>query len=113
MQEYVKDDGFVWFDPKVDKDNESLWRDIIIPGEMKFFLLKRSQHLFSHLEHKSTPFTTETMKQKFDWSKSTEKAEEVIKSIYDNKEDAELTENMKLILTNCVQISPPKRPIQK
>ena len=98
---------------KLDKDNESLWRVITIPGEMKFFLLERNQLHFGQLEHKSTPFTTATMKQKFDWNTSTEKAEEVLKGTYDDKEDVELTENMKLILTNCVQIAPPKRPIQK
>ena len=49
------------------------------------------------------------MQQKFDWNTSTEEAEEVLKGKYDNKEDTELTEIMKLVLTNCVKISPPKK----
>ena len=60
-------------------------------------------------EHKSIPFTTETMQQKFYWNASTEEAEEVLNGTYDSNEDAELTELMKLVLTNCVQISPPKK----
>ena len=49
------------------------------------------------------------MKQKFDWNLSTEEVEKVLKGTYDNEEDAELTEIMKLVLTNCVETSPPKK----
>ena len=49
------------------------------------------------------------MKQKFDWNTSTVEAEEVLKGTYNNTEDAELTEIIKLILTNSVQIAPPKK----
>ena len=49
------------------------------------------------------------MKQKFDWNTSTDDAEAVLNDTYDNDEDAELTEIMKLILTNCVEITPPKK----
>ena len=40
-------------------------------------------------------------------------AEEVLNGTYDTEEDAELTEVMKLILTNCVEIALPKSPHQK
>ena len=70
--------------------------------------MKQNQLHFGQSEHESTPFTTKTMRQKFDWNASTEEAEEVLKGTYDNKEDAELTEIMKLVLTNCVKISPLK-----
>ena len=43
------------------------------------------------------------MQQKFDWNTSTEETEEVLNGTYDSNEDAELTEIMKLELTNCVQ----------
>ena len=49
------------------------------------------------------------MKKKFDWNTSTDEAEAVLNGTYDTKEDAELTEIMKLILTNCVEIAPPKK----
>ena len=49
------------------------------------------------------------MQQKFDWNTSTEKVEEELKGTYDGSEDVELTEIMKLVLTNCVQISPLKK----
>ena len=48
------------------------------------------------------------MKQKFDWNISTEEIEEVLKGTYNNQEDADLTEIMELILTNCVQTAPSK-----
>ena len=110
MEEYVKDAECKQIDPKqVDKDDNSVWRVITIPEEIELFLLKWNQLHFGQSEHESTPFIIETMQQKFDWNIFTEEAEEVLKGTYDNKEDAELTEIMKLVLTNCVQISPPKK----
>ena len=49
------------------------------------------------------------MKKKFDWSTSTKEAEEVLNGTYNTEDDPELTEIMKLILTNCVEIAPPKK----
>ena len=48
------------------------------------------------------------MQQKFDWNTSTEEAEEVLKGTYNGNEDEELTEIMKLVLINCIQIAPQK-----
>ena len=110
MEVYIEDAEFGWIDPKkVDKDNDPLWRVITVPEEMELFVVKRNQLHFRQSEHVSTPFTTETTKQKYDWNKSTEEAEETLKGIYDNKEDAKLTEIMKVVLTNCVQTAPPKK----
>ena len=107
MEEYVEDAEFKWVDPKqVDKDDESLWRVISVSEGIEFFLLNRNQLHFGQSEHESTPFTTETMQQKFNWNKSTEEAEAVLKGTYDGSEDEELTEIMKIVLTNCVQIAP-------
>ena len=53
------------------------------------------------------------MKQKFDWNTSTDEAEAVLNGTYESAEDAELTETMKLILTNCVEIAPPKKSTQE
>ena len=109
MQEYVEDAEFKWEDPKqVVKDDESLWRVITVPEDIEFFLLERNQLHFGQLEHESTPFTTETMQQKFDRNTSTEEAEEVLKGTNNCGKDKELTEIMKLVHTNCVQIAPPK-----
>ena len=73
MQEYEEDAEFKWEDPKqIDKDDESLWRMITAPEEIEFFLLKQNQLHFGQSEHEATPFTTETMQQKFDWNTSTE-----------------------------------------
>ena len=71
--------------------------------------MKLNQLHFGQSEHEATPFTTESMKQKFDWSKSTDEAEAVLNGTYDNEKDEELTEIMKLILTNCVEIAPSKK----
>ena len=48
------------------------------------------------------------MKQKFDWNMSTDEVEAVLNGTYDNEEYAELTEIVKLVLTNYVQIAPSK-----
>ena len=109
MAEYKEDDEFRWIDPtQVDKDDEYLWRVITVPAEIEFFLLKRNQFYFGQSEHEATPFTTESMEKKFDWSTSTKEEEDVLNGTYNTAEDAELTEIMKLILTNCVEIAPPK-----
>ena len=92
MKEYETDDEFAWEDPKkVDKKDESLWRVITVPEEIEFFLLKRNQMHFGQSEHEATPFTTESMKKKFDWSTSTEEADEVLQGIYKDEEEEELT----------------------
>ena len=103
MEEYEEDDEFNLIDPKkVDKDNESLWRIITIPAEVEFFLLKQNQLHFGQSKYKSTPFTTKSMRQKFNWNTPTEEAEEGPEGAYDDVEDTELTEIMKLVLNNCV-----------
>ena len=110
MAEYEEDDEFRWINPKkVNKDDESLWRVITVPAEIEFLLLKRNQLHFGQSEHEATPFTTELMKKKFDWNTSTDEAEAVLNGTYNTEEDAELTEIMKLILTNCVEIALPKK----
>lgn len=73
-----------------------------------FFLNKKQLH-FGQSELESTSFATETLKQKFDWKASTEEAEGVLKGTYNSKEDTEWTKTMKLVLTNCVQISATKK----
>ena len=42
------------------------------------------------------------MKQKFNWNASTEEAEEVLESVYEDDENAELNEIMKLVPNNCL-----------
>ena len=88
-----------------DKDNGSLWRTITVPAETEFFLLKRNQLHFGQSEHESAPFTMELMNKKSDCNTSTERVEEVLKGTYDNDGDAKLTDIMKLVLTNYVQIT--------
>ena len=52
------------------------------------------------------------MKTKFDWSTSTEEAEEILQGIYEDDEEEALTEIMKLVLKNCVQIAPQKANLE-
>ena len=109
MQEYVEDAEFKWKDPKqVDKGDAYLWKVITVPEEIEFYLLKQNQLHVGQSEHESIPFITETMQQKFDWNTTTEEAEKFLKGTYDGSKDEELTEIMKLVLANCVQIAPPK-----
>ena len=110
MAKYKEDDEFEWIDPKKkDKDDESQWRIITVPAEIEFFLLQWNQLHFGQPEHKGTPFTAEPMEKKLDWSTSTKEAEEVLNGTYNTEDDPELTEIIKLILTNFVKIAPPKK----
>ena len=109
MKEYEDDDKFKWIDSKkVDTDNIS-WRTIIIPVEIEFSLLKQNQLHFGQLEHEFTPFTTESTEQKFKRNASTDETEKVLEDAYKDDKDAELTEIMKLVPNNCVQIIPPEK----
>ena len=74
--------------------------------ELEFFLLKRNQLYFGQSEHEVTSFTIESMKQKLDWNTLTEVAKEVLQGIYDDSEEEELREMMKLVLKNFVKIAP-------
>ena len=87
---------------KIDKNNESLWRIIIVSAEMELFLLKQNQLHFGQSEHKSTSFTTGLTKQKFNWNTSTDESEEVLEGAYNEDRDAGLTKIMKLVINNCV-----------
>ena len=49
--------------------------------------MKQNQLHFGQSEHEATPFTTESMQQKFDWNMSTEEADEVLQGIYDDSEE--------------------------
>ena len=75
--------------------------------------MKRNQLHFGQFEHESTQFTTKSIKQKFNWNTSTKAAKEVLEGAYDNNEDAELTEILKLVLNNYVQITPSEKASQE
>ena len=60
---------------------------ITVSGKIEFFLLKRNQLHFGQSEHESTPFTTGTMQQKFDWNTLTEEKKEVLKGTFNGSED--------------------------
>ena len=52
-------------DPKKIKD-ESAWREVNCPKEIEFLLRLQNQRHFGQAE--GTPFTTPTMKKRFNWS---------------------------------------------
>ena len=58
-------------------NNNSTSRDRILS-------IETNQLHFGQSEYKSTPFTTESMKQKFNWNASTEKVEEALEGVYDD-----------------------------
>ena len=68
MKEYDKDDEFKWINPKkVNTNDTSFWKTITVRAEIEFYLLKRKQLFLGQSKHKQSPFTTEAMKQKFNW----------------------------------------------
>ena len=66
MEEYEEDDESTQIESKrVDKDNACFWQTMTVPAEIELYFLKYNQFHFGQSEHKSTPFTTESMKEKF------------------------------------------------
>ena len=62
-------------DPKtVDPNDNSKWRTVNCPDEIEFLLRLRNQRHFGQAETDGTQFTTERMKEGFDWAGSTDKA---------------------------------------
>ena len=86
-------------DPKKVKD-ESAWREVNCPKEIEFLLRLQNQRHFG--QAKGTPFTTPTMKKRFNWSASTVEAEMVLKGQY---LDPELDEIQKLFLDNLIRVT--------
>ena len=81
-------------DPKsVNPKDPSLWKVVNCPKEIEFYLRLRNQRHFGQAE--GTPFTTPSMKQKFNWSASTNEAELVLEGNY---KDDELTEIQRMLL---------------
>ena len=110
MEEYEEDAEFKWIGlKKVDKNDVSLWRTFTVPEGINFYLLKRNQLHFGQSEQENTPFTTETMKRKFNWNVSTKEAEDVLKGEYEDDENKELNKVMQLVLKNCIRIVPMEK----
>ena len=79
MAEYDENIEYTLIDPKkIDKNDPSLWRQINCPTEIEFYLRLRNQRHFGQAETDKTPFTTDEMKEEFDWAATTTAAEEVI-----------------------------------
>ena len=106
LNEYKTDDEFSWVNLKmVDQKDESLWRTITLPAEIEFYLQKRNQLHFGQSILEQTPFTTDKMKDKFNWNASTEEAELVLDGTYNDDNNEEIDEIVKLVLDNTIRIS--------
>ena len=102
-EEYDEETEYNLEDPKtVDKDETSQWREAKCPKEIEFLLRLRNQRHFGQAETDGTPFTTESMKHKFNWNASTNEAELVLQGEY---EDEEITEITRLMLDNLTRIT--------
>ena len=91
--------GYNLKDPKKVKD-ESAWREVNCPKEIEFLLRLQNQRHFGQAE--GTPFTTPTMKKRFNWSASTVEAEMVLEGQYF---EPELDEIQKLFLDNLTRVT--------
>ena len=90
-------------DPKmVNQKDDNDWREINCPKEIEFMLRMRNQRHFGQAESDKTPFTTEAMKQKFNWNATTNEAELVLEGDY-NDEDISIT--TKMLLDNMTRVT--------
>ena len=106
MNEYNEEEDYNLEDPKaVDqaapRDN-SKWKEVNCPKEIEFLLRLRNQRHFGQAETDGTPFTTEDMKHKFNWSASTDEAELVLKGEFESEE---ITEIARLMLDNLTRVT--------
>ena len=77
---------------------------IKVPTEIEFYLRLQNQRQFGQAESDCTPFTTNRLKAKFNWSASTEEAELVLSGDYS---DDELTNVQQLFLNKMKQVTKP------
>lgn len=83
-------------DPKLLNSNKSAqWREVNCLKEIEFYLRLRNHRHFGQAE--GTPFTSSSMKKKFDWSASTQEAELVLNGEYTHEE---LTNVQQMFLNN-------------
>jgi hypothetical protein len=102
-EEYNDETDYNLEDPKAtDQKDASKWREVNCPKEIEFLLRLRNQRHFGQAESDGTPFTTETMKHKFNWSASTNEAELVLKGEYN---DDELSDITRLFLDNMTRVT--------
>ena len=102
MEEYDENIEYNLIDPKkIDKNDPSVWRQINCPTEIEFYLRLRNQRHFGQAETDKTPFTTDEMKEEFDWAATTSAAKEVLEGTYVN---ATMTEVEQLFAKNLVRV---------
>jgi hypothetical protein len=101
--EYDNEVDYNLEDPKItDQKDSSKWKEVNCPKEIEFLLRLRNQRHFGQAESDGTPFTKESMKHKFNWSASTNKAELVLKGKYTDDEISDIT---RLFLDNMTRIT--------
>jgi hypothetical protein len=104
MEEYDDNIEYNMEDPKAvdQRKDPSLWKEVNCPKEIEFLLRLRNQRHFGQAETDGTPFTTEDMKHKFNWSASTNEAELVLKGEFNGEE---VTEIARLMLDNTTRVT--------
>ena len=103
--EYDDDKEYELEDPKtVNPSDTNLWRTATCPDEIEFLLRLRNQRHFGQVETDGTPFTTESMKEKFDWAGKTEEADMTMDGTY---VDADMSSAQQLFTKNLVRVTDP------
>ena len=86
------------------KNDLSKWKTIKVPTEIEFYLRLRNQRHFGQAKSYGTPFTTDRLKAKFNWSASTTEAELVLAGEYS---DDGLTNVQQLFLNKMKRVTEP------
>ena len=103
MEDYDESIDYNLTDPKsLDPTDSSQWKNVICPKEIEFYLRLRNCRHFGQAE--GTPSTSPSMKQKFNWSATTNEAELVLNCEYTDKALSHvqrmLLDNMKRVTSN-------------
>ena len=93
-------------DPKtINQTDSSKWKNVSCPKEIEFYLRLRNQRHFGQAEIDGTPFTSPSMKRKFDWAASTDEAELTLSGEYS---DNECDDIQQLYLDNLKRVTDKK-----
>lgn len=88
-------------DPKaVNPKDPSLWKEVVNPKEIEFYLLLRNRRHFGQAQ--GTPFTQDSFTTRFNWAADSSAAEMVLNGQFN---DSELNHIARLFLDNCRRIT--------
>ena len=101
MENYDESIDYDLADPKtINQNDPTQWKNVNCPKEIEFYLQLRNRRHFGQAE--GTPFTSPSMKKKFNWSATTDEAELVLNGEYS---DDELSQVQRMLLDHMKRVT--------